>query len=617
MFFKGDDDDASSSWRASCERRRREKEDEENLAPPGTRPKTEVDVIREWFVNIFQPVEKTADLVVTDFKFEQLDGKGRKKNENNNRPTPSAPPLSDGNGNGSTTTTEEEEIAASFRVLKKADVDLKVGGKPKQYSVIIKVLPTDDPERHTDQTKFQELLKFSKEVQVYANVIRSMAIFDEKRYPSACVEPPVPKCFLSQLDAQNDVLVLENLEFSGYRTYDKDNHLADFDHCRVALRRLAHFHAISTLIQRDSEQSLVDLYPFAVDAVIFKQRFESCVARPVREELAKYLMHEGRRGYGADGLDTDEKAVEAINAHLQDLFWKLVELRAKPDDRRLGVLIHGNLEPQNIVFQYDETSGRPICAKFLDFSALTVSSPVVDISYFLNRAVSPSISATHQAALLQHYHRAHTEAVESFGMHGFDLELDTLLTEYQSKQDYGAMMGCLLQPTLYVLQCLNRERNNKTKNGKTNPTSESERSKSESGAEEEDSTEDEIPKFEETVPTERLRIDRELVPVDLRLHTHLCELARSCPCPCAVGIGSKELGVSELSADSLGDLRALANKERQGSGLKTLDCGNGSTSTLKKLFLGFINTKESNNAATAGESGNNVNGTNGNCHKKT
>ena len=32
-----------------------------------------------------------------------------------------------------------------FRVLKKADVDLKVGGKPKQYSVVIKVLPTDDP----------------------------------------------------------------------------------------------------------------------------------------------------------------------------------------------------------------------------------------------------------------------------------------------------------------------------------------------------------------------------------------------------------------------------------------------------------------------------------------
>ena len=36
-------------------------------------------------------------------------------------------------------------VGPPFRVLKKADVELKVGGKPKQYSVVIKVLPTDDP----------------------------------------------------------------------------------------------------------------------------------------------------------------------------------------------------------------------------------------------------------------------------------------------------------------------------------------------------------------------------------------------------------------------------------------------------------------------------------------
>ena len=60
----------------------------------------------------------------------------------------------------------------SFTVLKKADVDLMVGGKPKTYSVVIKVLPTDDHERHTSRKKFLDLLKFSKEVQVYGRVLR-------------------------------------------------------------------------------------------------------------------------------------------------------------------------------------------------------------------------------------------------------------------------------------------------------------------------------------------------------------------------------------------------------------------------------------------------------------
>lgn len=48
---------------------------------------------------------------------------------------------------------------------------------------------------------------------------------------------PPSRCYLSQLDAQNDVLVLENLAFSGYKKYDRAPHLADIDHCRVVLRR--------------------------------------------------------------------------------------------------------------------------------------------------------------------------------------------------------------------------------------------------------------------------------------------------------------------------------------------------------------------------------------------
>lgn len=42
-------------------------------------------------------------------------------------------------------------------------------------------------------------------------------------------------------------------------------------------------------------------------------------------------------------------------------------------------------------------------------------------------------------------------------MHGFELELETLLDEYQAKQDYGAFMACLLKPALFVLQSLNQK----------------------------------------------------------------------------------------------------------------------------------------------------------------
>ena len=51
--------------------------------------------------------------------------------------------------------------------------------------------------------------------------------------------------------------------------------LSDLDHCRVVLRALAHFHAYSTIIQRDSEEPLLDLWPFAVEASNFKVKSRS------------------------------------------------------------------------------------------------------------------------------------------------------------------------------------------------------------------------------------------------------------------------------------------------------------------------------------------------------
>ena len=124
----------------------------------------------------------------------------------------------------------------------------------------------------------------------------------------------------------------------------------------------------------------------------------------------------------------------------------------------MGVLGHGCLDLRNIVFQYDDVSGRPIAAKFLDFSTLTVASPVLDITYFLHSSVVPELASHHHSLLIQIYHRSHHEAVKSFGMHGYEIELEDLLIEYQKKQEYGSMMACLLKPALFVLQCINQEK---------------------------------------------------------------------------------------------------------------------------------------------------------------
>ena len=59
---------------------------------------------------------------------------------------------------------------------------------------------------------------------------------------------------------------------------------------------------------------------------------------------------------------------------------------------------------------------------------------MVDISYFLHSSVSPDVASHNHSSLLQYYHRAHTEAIKSFGMHGYEMEMEDLLTEYHAIQ---------------------------------------------------------------------------------------------------------------------------------------------------------------------------------------
>ena len=67
-----------------------------------------------------------------------------------------------------------------------------------------------------------------------------------------------------------------------------------------------------------------------------------------------------------------------------------------------------------------------------------------------------------------------------------------------------------------------------------------------------------------------LKIDKNLVPVDLRLHSYLSTLAKACPCPCSVG--SREMTISELSADSLEDLHIQVPTVRNNIKLLCLQC---------------------------------------------
>lgn len=525
--------------------------------------KSEREVIQDWLENIFKTWEKTNDLEVTLFKFTPL------KRGDANLVKNGGPGLQMIQGTEGVEGAGEPPLA----ILKSADIRAVVKGVEVDYSVIIKVLPTDDSSRYRVKHKFRQLLKFSKEVQVYMKIIKCMYIFDEKRYTSAIVEPPVPKLYFAQMDALNDCLVIENLTNDGFIKYDAkfpgQRSLSDLDHCKVVLRALAHFHAYSTIIQRDSEEPLLDLWPFAVEAANFKETFRDRM-RPVKQQLCQYLMWRKSR---PDNIKVTEETEEKVESHLQDLFWKLVELRVPPENERTTVLIHGAACLDNVMFSYDEVSGRPNEAKLVDFSRVAVSSPVVDVSDFLYSSVHPGLISEHYVALLQAYHTAHLEAIKGFGMHGYEMEFELFVKEYQERIDYGVMNTCLVKPALYLVQ-------------KTSPRVRL----AEVMADPQDSDSD---------SAKDLRIDSSRLPLDLRLCSHLATLSKLCPCPCA--FTAQHSVTRDIVTDSREDLTNSVAAAVQGkSKFRGLDCNRGTKAAMKRILLNLL-TSESGKEVKEGE----------------
>ena len=114
---------------------------------------------------------------------------------------------------------------------------------------------------------------------------------------------------------------------------------------------------------------MLELWPFAVEATNFKEKFRERM-RPVKEQIFQYLMWRKSRPENKISEEVEEK----VENNLQELFWKLVKLRVPHENERIAVLIHVTANLDNIMFSYDEFSGRPNQVRriFLNFLLLSI-----------------------------------------------------------------------------------------------------------------------------------------------------------------------------------------------------------------------------------------------------
>ena len=163
------------------------------------------------------------------------------------------------------------------------------------------------------------------------------------------VHPPLAKIFLGQMDALNDCLVLENLSATGFLKIEKcEKESAELiSHCNIVLKNTAKFHALSLAISRLEKRRLSEIFPFAVEAEGFRQDFNRKI-KPLKDQLVDYLRWETSKDRKVKDIDEDEDLIER---KIQELFWRLLKQKSRPEKVYKEVLIHGHLDFSSMMFK--------------------------------------------------------------------------------------------------------------------------------------------------------------------------------------------------------------------------------------------------------------------------
>ncbi len=196
------------------------------------------------------------------------------------------------------------------------------------------------------------------------------------------------------------VLLLEDLD--GLRIGDQMRGLSVAE-AEAALRALARFHAAYW------EHAALEqpwLATADMGAGVAHEMFRR--ARPALEAR-----------FGAGFSPDARAALEWVDAHGPEL---LQRLAVHP-----RTLNHGDYRADNIFF--DSAPGEAGDVTLIDFQALTVGCPMIDVAYFIRPNMNPADANTAELGLVDVYHRTLVEA----GVSGYSLD--------RCRSDY--VLGCL------------------------------------------------------------------------------------------------------------------------------------------------------------------------------
>jgi len=259
------------------------------------------------------------------------------------------------------------------------------------YSLLVKLPPEDPIYRKYMDTD----VLFHNEIHMYTDIIPFVGEFLRKRMTDLLGEI-FAICYYAESGAAfvggRDVIVLEDVVPRGF-TPSAERLVLDYDHCAVALRQLARYHAVFYGMKK--------LETSRFHAMVKNIRAQN-FAQSSPEDINYFFKTTSYRGvkYLESRQEMDQATLDRLKNRLEHAGQHVVDLLEPKEP--LAVLCHGDFCRNNILFRYD--SGKPCDAVLCDFQNMMYASPAIDLSFFMYLNTSSELRNQHWDDLFGEYH---------------------------------------------------------------------------------------------------------------------------------------------------------------------------------------------------------------------
>ncbi|XP_063979212.1 uncharacterized protein LOC135163581 [Diachasmimorpha longicaudata] len=295
----------------------------------------------------------------------------------------------------------------------------------EKRSIIVKVAPTTEGQQ---KELVEEAGLFGVEILMMTTTLREMQEFLPETKISG-------KCLYTQSE-NPPVLVIEDLAPLGFRMADREAGL-DLDHCILALRGLAKFHASSVAVYEKSPECK----KFYTRGIFNSDNPQGMIQffTSGMKGLAKAV--EDWPKLGKKYADKINKIADVANDRASDC--------RLPNESDFNVINHGDFWVNNMLFAYD-TNGKVMKHIFVDFQLCVYGSPAIDLNYFLNTSPSEKVLVNHQDDLIDEYYKVLTATMRRIGCKVEPPSMNHLKEAIYRMEFYGMLSACTILPIVLI-----------------------------------------------------------------------------------------------------------------------------------------------------------------------